>query len=66
MNTSDTPTEIHLIPNNPISKMTREEALKRFKAAKLTKFDAVTALEQEMKQAYEERTGLKANYVMSL
>ena len=53
--------------------MTREEALKRFKAAKLTKFDAVTALEQEMKQAYEERkqayeerTGLKANYVMSL
>ena len=28
--------------------MTREEALKRFKAAKLTKFDAVTALEQDL------------------
>ena len=46
--------------------MTREEALKRFKAAKQTKMDAVTALEQKMKQAYEERTGLKANYVVSL
>lgn len=46
--------------------MTREEALKRFKAAKLTKFDATTALEKKMKQDYEERTGLKANYVVSL
>ncbi len=41
--------------------MTKEEALRRFKAAKQTKKDAVAALEQKMKQAYEERTGLKAN-----
>ena len=46
--------------------MSREEALKRFKAAKQTKMNAVAALEQKMKQAYEERTGLKANYVVSL
>ena len=45
--------------------MTKEEALRRFKAAK-TKKDAVAALEQKMKQAYEERTGLKANYVVAL
>ncbi len=46
--------------------MTKEEALRRFKAAKQTKKDAVAALEQKMKQAYEERTGLKANYVVTL
>ena len=28
--------------------------------------DAVAALEEKMKQAYEERTGLKANYVVTL
>ena len=46
--------------------MTKEEALRRFKAAKQTKKDAVAALEKKMKQAYEERTGLKANYVVTL
>ncbi len=46
--------------------MTKEEALRRFKAAKQTKKDAVTALEEKMKQAYEEKTGLKANYVVTL
>ena len=46
--------------------MTKEEALRRFKAAKQTKKDAVEALEEKMKQAYEERTGLKANYVVTL
>ena len=46
--------------------MTKEEALRRLKAAKQTKKDAVAALEEKMKQAYEERTGLKANYVSSL
>lgn len=45
--------------------MTRNEALQRFKAAKQTKMNAVAALEQRMKQAYEERTGLKANYVVT-
>ena len=39
-----------------ILNMNREEALKRFKAAK----------QKKMKQAYEERTGLKAKYVVSL
>ena len=46
--------------------MTKEEALRRFKAAKQTKKDAVAALEERMKQTYEERTGLKANYVVTL
>ena len=46
--------------------MTKEEALRRFKAAKQTKKDAAAALEEKMKQAYEERTGLKANYVVTL
>lgn len=40
--------------------MTRDEALRRFKAAKQTKMNAVVALERKMKQAYEERTGLTA------
>ena len=46
--------------------MTREEALRRFKAAKQTKINAVANLEQKMKSSYEERTGLKANYVVTL
>ena len=46
--------------------MTKEEALRHFKAARQTKRDAVAALEEKMKNAYEERTGLKANYVVSL
>ena len=46
--------------------MTKEEALRRFKAAKQTKKNAVATLEEKMKQAYEERTGLKANYVVTL
>lgn len=46
--------------------LTRNEALRRFKAAKQTKKNAVVALEKKMKQAYEERTGMKANYVVSL
>ena len=46
--------------------MTRSEALRRFKAAKQTKKNAVVALEERMKKAYEERTGLKANYVVTL
>ena len=46
--------------------MTKEEALRRFKAAKQTKMNAVAALEEKMKQAYEERPGMKANYVVTL
>jgi len=46
--------------------MTREEALRRFKAAKQTKINAVANLEQKMKSSYEERTDLKANYVVTL
>ena len=46
--------------------MTREEALRRFKAAKQKKMNAVATLEEKMKQAYEERTGMKANYVVTL
>ena len=43
--------------------MTKEEALRRFKAAKQTKKDAVAALEEKMKQAYEERTGQKTSFI---
>ena len=43
--------------------MTREEALRRFKAARQTKMNAVAALEEKMKQAYEERTGMKAHNI---
>ena len=46
--------------------MTKEEAMRRFKAARQTKMNAVAALEEKMKQAYEERTGMKANYVVTL
>ena len=46
--------------------MTKTEALKRFMAAKQTKLKAVAELEQRMKQSYEDRTGLKAEYVVSL
>ena len=46
--------------------MTKEEAMRRFKAARQTKMNAVAALVEKMKQAYEERTGMKANYVVTL
>jgi len=46
--------------------MTKEEALRRFKAARQTKNNAVAALEKKMKQAYEKRTGFKASYVVTL
>jgi hypothetical protein len=46
--------------------MTKSEALRRFKAAKQKKMDAVAALEQMMRNSYEERTGQKAKYVVTL
>ena len=46
--------------------MTRSEALRRFKAAKQKKMAAVAALEQAMKNSYEERTGQKAKYVVTI
>lgn len=46
--------------------ITKEEALRRFKAAKQKKMDAVASLEQRMKQTYEETTGKKAKYIVSL
>jgi hypothetical protein len=46
--------------------MTKSEALRRFKAAKQKKMEAVAALEQMMKSSYEERTGQKAEYVVTL
>ena len=59
-------TDTGFLTRHRINTMTKEEAIRRFKAAKQTKKDAVAALEQKMKQAYEERTGLKANYVVTL
>ena len=46
--------------------MTKSEALRCFKAAKQKKMDAVAALEQIMRISYEERTGQKAKYVVTL
>lgn len=46
--------------------ITEEEALRHFKAAKRTNKNAVAALEEKMKLAYEERTGHKADYVTTL
>lgn len=46
--------------------MTREEALLRFEKAKAKKRECIKKLEQEMKEAYEKRTGLKATYFSAL
>ena len=46
--------------------ITEEEALRHFKAARRTNKNAVAALEEKMKLAYEERTGHKADYVTTL
>ena len=46
--------------------MTQKEAMARFMAAKEKKRQCVEQLEEKMKKAYEERTGMKANYVVTL
>lgn len=46
--------------------ITKQEAMQRFMQAKKKKLEAVASLEQRMKQAYEETTGKKANYVVTL
>lgn len=46
--------------------ITKQEAMQRFMQAKKKKMEAVASLEQRMKLAYEESTGKKANYVVTL
>ena len=46
--------------------LTKEEALRRFAAAKTKKRQKIAQLEKEMKQLYEQETGLKANYFVAL
>ncbi len=46
--------------------LTKEEALKRFAASKDKKRKRIAQLEKELKQVYEEQTGLKANYFSAI
>ena len=46
--------------------LTREDALKRFIAARDKKRECVERIEKRMKIAYQERTGKKANYTFVL
>ena len=46
--------------------MNRDEAMKCFKAAKQKRITAIADLENKMKKAYEERTGYKASYIVTL
>jgi len=46
--------------------MTKEEAMKRFMAAKEKKRQCVARLEEKMKQSYEKQTGKPANYTFVL
>lgn len=43
-----------------------DDALRRFKAARQRKRDAVAALEKELKAEYEQRTGQSCNYIFSI
>ena len=54
--------------NHPMSNqvLTKEEALKRFAASKDKKRKKIAQLEKELKQIYEEQTGLKANYFSAI
>lgn len=44
----------------------RKEALDRFQAARQMKRDCLAQLEEAMKEAYEKRTGEKADYFFAL
>lgn len=46
--------------------MTKEEAMKRFMAAKEKKRQCVARLEEKMKLNYEKQTGKPANYTFVL
>ena len=43
--------------------MTREEAMAKFNLARKKKNDMIDTIVPQMKEKYEKRTGLKANYV---
>lgn len=47
-------------------KITKDEALERFKAIRQRKSNIVNALEKRMKKEYEEKTGLEPKYFFSL
>lgn len=46
--------------------ITKEEALRRLAAAKEKKRQKIASLEKEMKELYEQQTGLKANYFSAI
>lgn len=43
-----------------------EQTMARFMAAKRKKQEVISRLEQTMKEEYEKRTGLKANYFFAM
>ena len=47
-------------------KITREEALAKFQAAKVKKQECLTLLEKSMKETYKERTGKEAEKFFAL
>lgn len=49
-----------------MTQMTKEEAMARFMAAKERKRMRIAELEKQMREEYEKRTGLKANYFFAL
>lgn len=46
--------------------MTREQAMERFMLAKKKKQECIAALEKKMKEEYETKTGLPANYFFAM
>lgn len=63
------PEEMNTLASEPVvefRKPSKEEAIARFMAAKAKKKMIIAELEQEMKEEYGKRTGLKANYFFAL
>ncbi len=49
-----------------MDKMKRENAMKKFMLAKKRKDEMVRKIQEDLKSAYEKRTGLKANYSFAM
>ena len=49
-----------------MDKINRESAMNKFMLAKKRKNDMVKKIQEELKIAYEKKTGLKANYFFAM
>lgn len=47
-------------------RLTHQEAVRRFQAAKQRKTEMLATIEAHLKKVYEEETGLKANYFFAM